>query len=219
MWATFSSTYTLGLCVSRALDSSTVAVSDAVNNKTTTTPKSAVPTEEGDAARTSQRVGLAMADPTTRRALLGVPSDVFATWHDPHAEVRGRAREPARPRFAAFSSPPLAVFPRLSSSRQPPPPSPPRRTSRKQHERSPRWPTMRNSCSLNWHLLQSGARGPSLRRKSRTRFGRLRQWASRMRSCSQSLDCDCPLGAQVFVWEKRDWGWLERGSYFKAGGM
>ena len=35
----------------------------------------------------------AMADPATRRALLGMPSDVFATWHDPHAEVRRRARE------------------------------------------------------------------------------------------------------------------------------
>ena len=92
----------------------------------TTTPKSAVPTEEGDAARTSQRVGLAMADPTTRRALLGVPSDVFATWHDPHAEVRGRAlaADPALPRGQ-----PLRQSSRRSS-RLTPPPSPPRRTSR-----------------------------------------------------------------------------------------
>lgn len=85
-----------------------------------------MPTEEGDAARTSQRVGLAMADPTTRRALLGVPSDVFATWHDPHAEVRGRAlaADPALPRGQ-----PLRQSSRRSS-RLTPPPSPPRRTSR-----------------------------------------------------------------------------------------
>ena len=49
----------------------------------------------------------AMADPASRRALLGVPSDVFATWHDPHAEVRGRAlaADPARAPRAA--SPPV----------------------------------------------------------------------------------------------------------------
>jgi hypothetical protein len=106
-------------------------VSDRTKTRTiystvTTTPKSAVPTEEGDAARTSQRVGLAMADPTTRRALLGVPSDVFATWHDPHAEVRGRAlaADPALPRGQ-----PLRQSSRRSS-RLTPPPSPPRRTSR-----------------------------------------------------------------------------------------
>jgi hypothetical protein len=48
-----------------------------------------------------------MADPASRRALLGVPSDVFATWHDPHAEVRGRAlaADPARAPRAA--SPPV----------------------------------------------------------------------------------------------------------------
>jgi hypothetical protein len=106
-------------------------VSDRTKTRTiysvvTTTPKSAVPTVEGDAARTSQRVGLAMADPTTRRALLGVPSDVFATWHDPHAEVRGRAlaADPALPRGQ-----PLRQSSRRSS-RLTPPPSPPRRTSR-----------------------------------------------------------------------------------------
>lgn len=67
-----------------------------------------------------------MADPTTRRALLGVPSDVFATWHDPHAEVRGRAlaADPALPRGQ-----PLRQSSRRSS-RLTPPPSPPRRTSR-----------------------------------------------------------------------------------------
>ena len=30
-----------------------------------------------------------MADHARSRALLGIPLDAFAAWHDPHAEVRG----------------------------------------------------------------------------------------------------------------------------------
>jgi hypothetical protein len=44
--------------------------------------------------RAQRSVTDAMADDASRRALLGIPSGVFATWHDPHAEVRSRATRP-----------------------------------------------------------------------------------------------------------------------------